>query len=397
MWCVSRPEWTCRVDEGAAGLAHVRWAPCSRHVLTISELGVRATVWSLGDRARCAIGAPKHWDGRGVSFGGERAVPADSADAAAVAATPNSGAWMAVLERAGCKDYVAVYDASTFALAARFPTTTADAADLAWSPDGTAIAVWDSPLEHRVMLHAPDGAPLGEYSAYSGALGIKSVCWAPGGQLLAVGSYDEKLRVLNHLTWQPLAECAHPTTVRSPEGAVVYKELVERPELAPEEAAERARDPTAAAAAAARRGRYVVCALPESVPVARPPAGKANPRLGVGRLAWSPDGAYLATVNDNMAGTVWVWDMRALSLAAVLLHAEPIAAARWDPEPTTARLAIATGEGRVGLWTPEGVSCVHVPLPGFKCTDLQWNPCPPGGQPSFVLTDRGSLTVAFME
>lgn len=276
------------------------------------------------------------------------------------------------------------------------------ASDLAWSPDGTAIAVWDSPLEHRVCLHAPDGALLGEYSAYSGALGIKCVRWAPSGQLLAVGSYDERLRVLNHLTWQPLAECAHPSNVRSPEDAVVYKEVVERPQVEPEEAVETEMHggDGDGLAAAARRGRYVVCALPEAVPVARPPPARANPKLGVGTVEWSPDGSYVATVNDNMAGAVWVWDMRSLALSAVLLHAEPVAAARWEPcaeRGAAPRLAIATGEGRVGLWTPEGVSCVHVPLPGFKCSDLLWNPAPPGGAPSFVLIDRGSLTVAFLD
>ncbi len=27
-------DWTCRLDEGAVGLSHARWAPDSRHVLT---------------------------------------------------------------------------------------------------------------------------------------------------------------------------------------------------------------------------------------------------------------------------------------------------------------------------------------------------------------------------
>lgn len=39
-----------------------------------------------------------------------------------------------------------------------------------------------------------DGTPLARYRAYEDALGVKSVAWAPSGQLLAVGSYDQARR-----------------------------------------------------------------------------------------------------------------------------------------------------------------------------------------------------------
>jgi len=38
-----------------------------------------------------------------------------------------------------------------------------------------------------------DGRCLSKYSAYEFALGIKSVCWSPSSQFLAVGSFDEKV------------------------------------------------------------------------------------------------------------------------------------------------------------------------------------------------------------
>jgi hypothetical protein len=43
------PDWTCRIDEGLAGLAHCRWAPTSRHILTVSDLKLRLSIWSLID------------------------------------------------------------------------------------------------------------------------------------------------------------------------------------------------------------------------------------------------------------------------------------------------------------------------------------------------------------
>lgn len=60
-----------------------------------------------------------------------------------------------------------------------------------------------------------------------GGLGLKGVSWSPGGQLLAAGSYDQRCRVLNHVTWQAFAELAHPNTVRLPASAAVYKEVEE--------------------------------------------------------------------------------------------------------------------------------------------------------------------------
>lgn len=49
-------------------------------------------------------------------------------------------------QRSDCKDSLAIYDCATWQPRAQFPTATADLADLAWSPDGTCLAVWESAL-----------------------------------------------------------------------------------------------------------------------------------------------------------------------------------------------------------------------------------------------------------
>lgn len=61
------------------------------------------------------------------------------------------------------------------------------------------MAAWEGPLEYGVCLYSADGEYLSRYSAYSGALGIKSVAWSPSGQLLAIGSYDQVPQVLGHI------------------------------------------------------------------------------------------------------------------------------------------------------------------------------------------------------
>lgn len=48
-------------------------------------------------------------------------------------------------------------------------------------------------LQYELLLYSLDGRCLSRYSAYEFALGIKSVCWSPSSQFLAIGSYDEKV------------------------------------------------------------------------------------------------------------------------------------------------------------------------------------------------------------
>lgn len=270
--------------------------------------------------------------------------------------------------------------------------------------------------------------------------------WSPGGQLLAAGSFDQRCRVLNHVTWRAFAELAHPASVRLPSTCVVYKEVETlSPNNAPGgvtwngktygagdsqethggggERGERAAvggesssvdastiswwatdgsggvidDPAASAlrASAAGSGRvvakYVVLPLPASVPAVKASLDKPNPRIGVGLMAWSGDGKYLATRNDNMPTALWVWDMARLELAAVLLQIEHVKGAAWDPNHH--RLAVVTGGERVYVWTPEGASFVQIPLPGFNATSVAWSPA--SGQ--FMLGDKDTFCCAYTE
>ena len=65
-----------------------------------------------------------------------------------------------------------------------------------------------------------------------------------------------------------------------------------------------------------------------------------------------------------MPHALWIWDLRASELCAVLCHAAPVRGAAWSPAGE--RLAAAAGGGRLYLWAPSGASVVHVPLSGFQ-------------------------------
>jgi WD40 repeat protein len=103
------------------------------------------------------------------------------------------------LQRNNLKDYVTIYtEGEPDSSATRIRSATSDLAGLAWAPDGKLLAVWDSPLSYTVAVYKRDGACVGRFQAYEGALGIRCVSWSPDSQLLAIGSYDQ-VRLACHI------------------------------------------------------------------------------------------------------------------------------------------------------------------------------------------------------
>ncbi|EOY22790.1 Transducin/WD40 repeat-like superfamily protein isoform 4 [Theobroma cacao] len=315
-WSLTQPEWTCKIDEGPAGIAYARWSPDSRHILTTSEFQLRLTVWSLVNTACVHVQWPKHAS-KGVSF-------------------TKDGKFAAICTRRDCKDYINLLSCHSWEIMGVFAVDTLDLADLEWSPDDSAIVIWDSPLEYKVLIYSPDGRCLFKYQAYESGLGVKSVSWSPCGQFLAVGSYDQMLRVLNHLTWKTFAEFMHLSTVRAPCCAAVFKEVDEPLQLDMSE----------------------LCLDDDFM-------------RGSGLLSWSNDSQFICTRNDSMPTALWIWDIRHLELAAILVQKDPIRAAVWDPICT--RLVLCTGSSHLYMWTASGAYCVSNPLPQFSITDLKWN------------------------
>lgn len=353
-WSLKQPEWTCKIDEGPAGISYARWSPDSRHILTTSEFQLRLTVWSLLNTACVHVQGPKHGV-KGVSF-------------------TKDGKFAAICTRRDCKDYVNLLSCYSWEIVSVFAVDTLDLADIQWSPDDSAIVIWDSPLEYKILIYSPDGRCLSKYQAYESGLGVKSVTWSSCSQFLAIGSYDQILRVLNHLTWKVFAEFMHPSTIRAPCSAAVFKEvdepfLLDMSDLTLDE--EFVPQDTDDAPEKRIQVRYDIMELPITIPCQKPPADKPNPKQGIGLVSWSNDSQYICTRNDNMPTVVWIWDVNHLELAAILIQKDPVRAATWDP--TCTRLVLCTGSSHLYMWTPSGAYCVSVPLPDFTVTDLRWN------------------------
>ncbi|KAK7071614.1 WD repeat-containing protein wrap73 [Halocaridina rubra] len=367
VWSLDDPEWRCKIDEGTAGLVKVCWAPDSRHILTTAEFHLRVTVWSLVNKSVSYIKHPKNVTS-GLQF------------------SPDQD-YLAVVERRECKDCLSILETKSWQLVKHFEVATKDLAGVQWASDGTVLAVWESPLEYKVLIYSLSGHCLASYSAYQWSLGVKTVAWSPTGQFLAIGSYDQKIRLMNHITWRVIATFSHNSTIDS-ETCTIYKE-VEKPLTG------------YPATLASVQGLPLVIETiyeeEEHRPVAlatvpAEPTKQARPRIGIGTAVFSNDSRFLATRNDNMPATLWIWSIPKLSLKAILVHASPIKDFAWDPQQS--RLALCTGSSHVYFWSPFG--CLTVAVPGastMQISSLRWHPT--GSR--LALIGRDQFAVCFIE
>ncbi|XP_013397882.1 WD repeat-containing protein WRAP73-like [Lingula anatina] len=345
IWSLEQPEWTCKIDEGSAGLVAARWSPDSRHVLTTADFHLRITVWSLVNKSVSYIKYPKGCQ-KGLDFN-------------------DVNQYLALAERRECKDYVSIFTCNTWQLVKHFETSTDDLAGVSWSPDGRVLCVYENCLQYKVLLYSVDGRCLSEYSAYEHALGVKNIAWAPSSQFLAIGSYDQKVRILNHITWRAVAEFDHPSELDNP-NVIVYKEWERRPQLLDGESE------LPRGTLFSTQSKYELVEGAVLIPTIKTDLNKANPKIGVGKLGFSANSKYLYTINDNMPHTLWIWDIQTLSLAFLLIHASPIKCVEWDPVHT--RLGLATGNNSIYMWSPAG--CLSVPVPTeatFQVNVLRWH------------------------
>lgn len=304
VWSIDQPDWTCKIDEGSAGLNYAQWSPDGRHVLTTADFNLRITVWSLVNKSISYIRYVKN-----------------SKDCLSFS---DDGKYLALGECRKCRDCVSIFAIDSWQLLKLFETDTDDLAGVKWSPDGRVLCVWEHCLWYKVLIYTMDGRCLSTFKAYDWALGVKKIAWSPTSQFLAVGSYDQKVRILNHITWRSISEFAHVSNIQNA-NAVIYGEDQTQPDLPQGEGL----NVELSQNIFSTQSKYNLLTPPVQLPVIQPDPEKSNPKIGIGWLDFSPDNRFLATIDDSMKTAVHIWSMLKLSLYVVLKQASPVKCLRY--------------------------------------------------------------------
>lgn len=140
------------------------------------------SVYNLVDKSVCYIKSPKYTN-KGCSF-------------------TQDGRFMALSERRDTKDFIGIYFTKDWRPVNYFQIDMLDLSDLMWSPNNNFIVAWDTCLNYKLIPICPLMGPITCIQPYESALGIKTVCFSNDSTILAVGSFDEKIRLFNALTWK---------------------------------------------------------------------------------------------------------------------------------------------------------------------------------------------------
>lgn len=235
-----------------------------------------------------------------------------------------------------------------------------------WSPQGDSLCVWEAmPLSLTVLLYLLDGSCIGTYKSNHPCMGVKSLTWSPSSQFFAVGSYDQKIRLLNHLTWKAVSTYSHPHSIISSD-INVFQEVTVAGSL----------ENTQTTLSGSPRTRFEQL---DRRPMVIPSTGtridysKENLKYGIGTLGFSPNGRYILSINDNMPRVYWIWDLNSLSFRDVVIHLLDIKAVAWHP--TESALAVCTGTNNLYYWTPQSCTVLEIATAGtFEVLNLQWHP-----------------------
>ena len=241
------------------GISGIWWSADSLHICVVTDFQLRLSIWDLSDLLVYHIKNPKFED-RGFSF-------------------TSDGKFMMLVERNECKDYLGIYFAGDWQVVHHFLVDAFDVEDARWAND-TAIVVVDSCIVYQLLIYSPLGQIIARHRPYDNGLGIKCISLSPNGTFLAVGSYDQSVRVFIKISWRFLVEFEHRNE-SSP--ANVYKE---------EEYKEGYTDDR-------NYSRFLVQEMPQKLPSIKVAKDKPNPPSGVSCCEWSYNNVYIATRNGK--------------------------------------------------------------------------------------------------
>ncbi|KAF6231762.1 hypothetical protein HO173_010064 [Letharia columbiana] len=313
---VNDPAWLAVIDKAASNLgriAEVIFGHTKDEIVVVSDFGVKLTIWSLLTSRGVEIRHPKCL----VKCFHHR---------------PRTG-HLAILTRPAAQDVLMLLQPKSHDLVKSVEMPTIDAQEVAWSPDGSWLATRDTASTgYKVLIYTADGHLYKTISnSLNGvdiSLGVKCMQWSPSAGTLAIGDNNDSITIFSKNNFSPIANLHHPATITLPK-AGVWEEQVN----------------------ALKERSYVAAPQPASPPTSLSLGKSNNPSYGISVIAFNSDGSLVASRNDVVPTTVWIWSLSTGTAIDVLIHHSPVKQIIWHPSQSDLLLIhCAIPEPAIHLW-----------------------------------------------
>eukprot|EP00871_Galdieria_phlegrea_P001090 jgi/Galph1/1982/GphlegSOOS_G660.1 len=121
--------------------------------------------------------------------------------------------YLALVRKQDGQEFISIFIMDTLFPLFHFHASVQDIVRLQWSPTNYAIMLHSSSIYNQLQVVLPHGTEMFFYQPYTAALGIRQAVWSPQGTTLAIGSFDQVVRIVNTTTSKLVAELEHPCSV----------------------------------------------------------------------------------------------------------------------------------------------------------------------------------------
>ena len=329
---IENQKWYCSIDEGIQGMKYALFSPDSFHILSICDYNIKLSIRSLVDKSLLYINFPK-FSRKGLSFS-------------------SKGNFMALAERNEAKDIIGVYYVNKWSCITKFECLTEDLQDVKWSYDNSALLIPDIPTTCKLFVYSPLGDLILKIELYQYKLGIKTIDISPNGHYICLGLYDQSLRIFNNISYTCVTIFEHDKQILNDPIPNYYKEEMINNE---------------------GETKYIQIKPPIDIRKEKIYkkennfANEKNPKIGIGKMAFSYDNFFMATKNDNMPNILFIWDLNQMSLLTVLIQLNEISYFQWAKNQNI--LFISTNNNKLYYFTLD--SCKILKLaPDFQNKSL---------------------------
>ncbi|KAK6505975.1 hypothetical protein TWF506_010902 [Arthrobotrys conoides] len=282
-------DWKATLNPGFGGIKYVDFAANSDEILVLSEFGLKVTIWSLKANFHVDLQHPKV----GVKGFGYRA----------------GTNHFALLTRPVAHDMLNLYSPESYTPIKSIELPTIDAQALKWSPNGLWIAILESASAgYRVLLYTANGHMFRTHEQPCVGLGLRTMEWSSDGDFLVLGGYDGSVIFLNSFLFNKVVEMRHTTEIKIMATDVWSEELSVLGER-----------------------HYTLITPPVSLPTVESLASDPVPKIGVSVISFCADGTLVATKDERMPNSIWIWSLESLSPLAILVQLSQVKAIQWHP------------------------------------------------------------------